>query len=200
MVRACRRPLVVRCGRKRDSVSVSSVSLCTFVEPGSSSRDRSTTRGEYFFVARVEGLQVEDSGWTGVERRVVVEHRWWTPAELRSTGETLHPGELADILAGVLDHEDREGSPRRSDRAGQRRNAQRWASTAARAVAGRGEDPEPGAPGRGRTVYGQAVGRHGEVQAASGSSRAWAGARSRRCHDVMMSWPAREAQAPGPHR
>lgn len=64
-------------------------------------------QSEYFFVARVEGLQVEDSGWTGVERRVVVEHRWWTPAELRSTGETIHPGELADILAGVLDHEDR---------------------------------------------------------------------------------------------
>ena len=101
-------------------------------------------QSEYFFVARVEGLQVEDSGWTGVERRVVVEHRWWTPAELRSTGETLHPGELADLLAGVLDHEDREGFPRRGDRAGHRRNAQRWASTAARAVAGRGEDPGPG--------------------------------------------------------
>lgn len=54
---------------------------------------------EHYFVARVDETQLDVSGWTDVERRVVVEHRWWTAAELRATAETYYPDNLADLLA-----------------------------------------------------------------------------------------------------
>lgn len=57
---------------------------------------------EHFFVAAVEVLQLDDSGWTDVERRVIVEHRWWALAELRTTGQTVYPEELADLLTELL--------------------------------------------------------------------------------------------------
>jgi hypothetical protein len=29
-------------------------------------------------------------------------HRWWTAAELRATGETIYPLQLAELLPGLL--------------------------------------------------------------------------------------------------
>jgi 8-oxo-dGTP pyrophosphatase MutT (NUDIX family) len=58
---------------------------------------------EHFFVARVDFTEVDESGWTEIERRVVVEHRWWTLAALRSTHDTVYPEDLAEVLAGVID-------------------------------------------------------------------------------------------------
>lgn len=57
---------------------------------------------EHYFVARVGMPALDDSGWTEVERQVIVEHRWWTVAELRSTGETVYPEGLADLLVDLL--------------------------------------------------------------------------------------------------
>jgi ADP-ribose pyrophosphatase YjhB (NUDIX family) len=57
---------------------------------------------EHYFVARVDLLEPDVSGWTDVERRVVLEHRWWTLDDVRSTRETIYPEQLAEILADAL--------------------------------------------------------------------------------------------------
>ena len=56
---------------------------------------------EHFFVARVDAHPLDDSGWTDVERRSIFERRWWSLAELRSTRQTVHPDNLADLLASA---------------------------------------------------------------------------------------------------
>jgi 8-oxo-dGTP pyrophosphatase MutT (NUDIX family) len=57
---------------------------------------------ESFFCARAARFAIDDAGWSDVERRSVLGHRWWTHAELEATGETLYPETLARILAAVL--------------------------------------------------------------------------------------------------
>lgn len=58
---------------------------------------------EHFFCAHVSSsFAIDDAGWSDVERRSVLEHRWWTHAELVATPETIHPAELARILSDVL--------------------------------------------------------------------------------------------------
>lgn len=53
---------------------------------------------EHYFVARVGSSQIDASGWTDLERRSVVEHRWWSADELRRTHETVYPEVLPDLL------------------------------------------------------------------------------------------------------
>lgn len=62
---------------------------------------------EDFVLARVPALDVDDAGWTDLERRCLVEHRWWSVAELHRTGETVYPTTLAVELARLL----RDGPP-----------------------------------------------------------------------------------------
>jgi 8-oxo-dGTP pyrophosphatase MutT (NUDIX family) len=57
---------------------------------------------EHIFVARADITELNASGWTEVERRVVVEHRWWSLAELHSTRERVYPDTLAELLADAL--------------------------------------------------------------------------------------------------
>ena len=57
---------------------------------------------EHFFVAAVDVPRLDDSGWTDVERRVIVEHRWWTLGELRTTSQTVYPEELPGLLTELL--------------------------------------------------------------------------------------------------
>jgi 8-oxo-dGTP pyrophosphatase MutT (NUDIX family) len=61
---------------------------------------------DHFFVARVGGaLKIAPRGLTAVETQTLIGHRWWTVAELRSTGEVVVPPDLADVLdrlSGVL--------------------------------------------------------------------------------------------------
>lgn len=52
-----------------------------------------------FFLLRTEGLDVSSGGWTEEERSVLVEHRWWSAADIRAASETVWPEELADILS-----------------------------------------------------------------------------------------------------
>ena len=57
---------------------------------------------EHYFVARVEAVELDESGWTDIERRVVVEHRWGLHA-LRGTSDRIFPAELPQLLAAALD-------------------------------------------------------------------------------------------------
>jgi 8-oxo-dGTP pyrophosphatase MutT (NUDIX family) len=59
-------------------------------------------QAEQFFFVRVARFAVVDDGWTDVERRFVSGHHWWTVEELRTTGDDVHPAELAELLADLL--------------------------------------------------------------------------------------------------
>jgi 8-oxo-dGTP pyrophosphatase MutT (NUDIX family) len=59
-------------------------------------------QSEQFFCVRSPRFAIDDAGWTDVERRIFLEQRWWTYAELVATDEIIHPAELAQILRGVL--------------------------------------------------------------------------------------------------
>jgi 8-oxo-dGTP pyrophosphatase MutT (NUDIX family) len=58
---------------------------------------------ESFFCVRARHFAADSAGWSEVEVRSVLGHRWWTVAELRSTSDAIHPPELADVLAELLD-------------------------------------------------------------------------------------------------
>lgn len=57
---------------------------------------------EQFFCVRSPRFAIDDAGWTDVERRIFLEPRWWSYAELVATDEIIHPAELARILRDVL--------------------------------------------------------------------------------------------------
>ena len=56
-----------------------------------------------FFLLRTERFAVAPGGWTEEERRVLVEHRWWAAADIRSSAETIWPAELADLIDDLGD-------------------------------------------------------------------------------------------------
>lgn len=56
-------------------------------------------QSEQFFLARVDAHDVDTAGFTALEVAAVLEHRWWTPQELRGTGAVVYPEALADVLA-----------------------------------------------------------------------------------------------------
>ncbi|HEV7524560.1 MAG TPA: NUDIX hydrolase [Acidimicrobiia bacterium] len=58
---------------------------------------------ESFFSVRAGRFAIDSAGWSDVERRSVLDHRWWTYAELAATDETLHPAELPQILDDLLE-------------------------------------------------------------------------------------------------
>jgi 8-oxo-dGTP pyrophosphatase MutT (NUDIX family) len=51
-----------------------------------------------FFVATVGAHDVVTVGFTDLEEQFVLEHRWWSPAELRATTDTVYPTCLVDLL------------------------------------------------------------------------------------------------------
>ena len=57
---------------------------------------------ELYFTARVPAFETVRDGWTELERRALVETRWWTLAELRATSDTVYPEHLADLVASLL--------------------------------------------------------------------------------------------------
>lgn len=59
---------------------------------------------ERYFHIRVTHNTLSQDGWTDHERNIMVEHRWWTREELRSTTDPVYPEDLAGLL-------DRLGSP-----------------------------------------------------------------------------------------
>jgi 8-oxo-dGTP pyrophosphatase MutT (NUDIX family) len=54
---------------------------------------------EVYFIVRVDRFDLDDAGWTDTERRVVVEHRWWSQKELAETTETVYPEQLLSWLS-----------------------------------------------------------------------------------------------------
>jgi 8-oxo-dGTP pyrophosphatase MutT (NUDIX family) len=56
---------------------------------------------EHYFALRVTGFEPDAAGLGDFERRAVVEHRWWTPAELASTVATLQPACLPELAAAA---------------------------------------------------------------------------------------------------
>jgi 8-oxo-dGTP pyrophosphatase MutT (NUDIX family) len=57
---------------------------------------------EQYFLVRTSPFEIATDRWTEVERRVGLEHRWWTRVELRTTTDTVYP----EGLAGLLDELD----------------------------------------------------------------------------------------------
>ena len=54
-------------------------------------------RGD-FFVARIDAHEVDTAGFSTLEQQFVLDHRWWTRAELLATAEVIYPGCLVEIL------------------------------------------------------------------------------------------------------
>jgi 8-oxo-dGTP pyrophosphatase MutT (NUDIX family) len=54
---------------------------------------------EQFFHHRAADAPIDTSGHTELERQVMQEHRWFTPAELRDWPETIYPADLAEVVA-----------------------------------------------------------------------------------------------------
>jgi 8-oxo-dGTP pyrophosphatase MutT (NUDIX family) len=55
-----------------------------------------------FFCCRVASHEVDASGLTAFEREHYRGHRWWTHAELASTGEAIAPAGLAPLVADLI--------------------------------------------------------------------------------------------------
>lgn len=47
-------------------------------------------------------FELDDSGWEEAERATMVEHRWWSAAELAATTEIVYPPGLARVLPDLL--------------------------------------------------------------------------------------------------
>jgi hypothetical protein len=57
---------------------------------------------EHFIVAFAAGEEIDTSGWTDHERREVVETRWWSLENLKTTDEVIYPFGLPELLAPLL--------------------------------------------------------------------------------------------------
>lgn len=57
---------------------------------------------EAWFTARVDRLDVDESGWTDDERLDMDEHRWWSVAEFEASRERFVPADLASVVRSLL--------------------------------------------------------------------------------------------------
>ncbi|MCA2215164.1 NUDIX hydrolase [Jidongwangia harbinensis] len=51
-----------------------------------------------FYLLRVDGWQVDTTGFDDEERATIDGHHWWSAEELDATTETIFPEDLADLL------------------------------------------------------------------------------------------------------
>ncbi|MCW2607943.1 MAG: hydrolase [Frankiales bacterium] len=56
-------------------------------------------QSEHFFLARVREHEVDTSGFTALEVSAMLEHRWWSPRELRDSDVVVYPEALPAVLA-----------------------------------------------------------------------------------------------------
>lgn len=56
---------------------------------------------ERFFVVRTASNVIFKELWTDLERESIADHRWWSPAELAQTTETVFPEDLLELLRAV---------------------------------------------------------------------------------------------------
>jgi 8-oxo-dGTP pyrophosphatase MutT (NUDIX family) len=57
------------------------------------------TADERYFRVRVPVCDIATHGHTELERRIMLQHRWFTPAELADWPEAIFPPEILDLLA-----------------------------------------------------------------------------------------------------
>lgn len=57
---------------------------------------------DLFFCYRTDRHEVDTSGFEELERSQITGHRWWSPAELASTVETVFPYGLVALLEDLL--------------------------------------------------------------------------------------------------
>lgn len=57
---------------------------------------------EQFFVAHVPNFVVSAQGWTDLEKRTMLESRWWSLEELEITTETIYPEVLATLVRAIV--------------------------------------------------------------------------------------------------
>ena len=57
---------------------------------------------EHFFCVRAERFTITRAGWTDLEQRSFLEHRWWSTDELAVTAETIYPEDLVERLTRLL--------------------------------------------------------------------------------------------------
>ncbi len=55
-------------------------------------------QSEQFFLARIGEHDVDTAGFSDFERRFVLDHRWWSVEQLRTTTETVFPEGLAELV------------------------------------------------------------------------------------------------------
>jgi 8-oxo-dGTP pyrophosphatase MutT (NUDIX family) len=58
---------------------------------------------EQYFEIGVDRAEIDTGGHTDLERRVMLDHRWWTPDELQAQDEAWFPDNLVDIWREALD-------------------------------------------------------------------------------------------------
>lgn len=59
--------------------------------------DQVIEQDEVFYLARVAAFDVDVSAHTEDEQLTILQHRWWTRAELETTGAQIWPSELARL-------------------------------------------------------------------------------------------------------
>lgn len=59
-------------------------------------------QAESFFAVEVQQFVPHARGWDELERRALLQHRWWRFEELRTTDETVYPRELPNLVEAVL--------------------------------------------------------------------------------------------------
>ncbi len=56
---------------------------------------------EDYFIVKTLPFTISQGGWTDVEREVIVEHRWWTIDELRTTADVVYPEDIVALMNGA---------------------------------------------------------------------------------------------------
>ncbi len=57
---------------------------------------------EQFFVAHVNDFAITSDGWTDLEKRTMLESRWWSLDELEATDDVVYPEALARLVRAQL--------------------------------------------------------------------------------------------------
>ncbi|GAA1866896.1 hypothetical protein GCM10009813_29620 [Brevibacterium marinum] len=61
--------------------------------------ERSLHQIETYFAFRTsEDIELEDAVWTDIEKRSLLEFRWWSRTELMATTETIYPKNLLSLM------------------------------------------------------------------------------------------------------